>query len=121
MFCSFSEMPHLLSRVMRAGEQAHPRAELPGLADDADVSCLRALRALLDLVFDLRALGQAFEALAADRAEVHEDVIAAVGLRDEAVALRVVEPLHGSGCHFHLPASSTNVQRRRHRTTGTRS
>src|SRR4029450_11616152 len=56
---------------------------------------------------DLRALVKALEALAGDRAEVNEDVVAAVGLRDEAVALRVVEPLHGSGCHvFPLPAPS---------------
>src|SRR5207244_13489454 len=53
------------------------------------------------------ALGEALESRAGDRAEVNEDVVAAVGLRDEAVALRVVEPLHGSGCHvFHLPAPS---------------
>src|SRR5213078_4702296 len=115
-------MLHLPSGVMaRAGESLTRARELPYSADDADVPGLRALRALLDLVLDLRTLGQALEALAADRAEVNEDVVAAVCLRDEAVALRVVEPLHGSACHFHLPAPSTNVQRRRGRTTGTRS
>src|SRR3954451_11146039 len=77
------------------------------VTDDADVAGLGTFRALLDLVLDLRAFGEALEALTGDRAEVHEDVVAAVGLRDEAVALRVVEPLHGSGCHvFHLPATS---------------
>src|SRR4026208_2249482 len=91
---------------MRAGEKL-TRARNLGLTDDADVACLRTLWAFLDLVLDLRAFGQALEALAGDRAEVNEDVVAAVGLRDEAVALRIVEPLHGSGCHvFHLPAPS---------------
>src|SRR6266496_6584791 len=91
---------------MRAGEQV-TRARDFGLTDDADVAGLGTFRALLDLVLDLGAFGEALEALAGDRAEVHEDVVTAVGLRDEAVALRVVEPLHGSGCHvFHLPAPS---------------
>src|SRR5438309_11973843 len=86
---------------------AHARARKRALPDDADVPSLGTLGALLDLVLDLRAFGEALEALAGDRAEVNEDVVAAVGLRDEAVALRVVEPLHGSGCHvFHLPAPS---------------
>src|SRR5207237_4026124 len=100
---------------------AHPRARI-GLTDDADVAGLGSLGTLFDLVLDLRAFGEALEALAGDCAEVNEDVVAAVGLRDEAVALRVVEPLHGSGCHvFHLPAPSRTMQRRRDRTTGTRS
>src|SRR5205809_8026695 len=98
------------------------RAPNSELTDDADVARLGALRAFLDLVLHLRAFGEALEALAGDRAEVNEDVVAAVGLRDKAVALRVVEPLHGSGCHvFHLPAPSRTMQRRRDRTTGTRS
>src|SRR3954447_14432794 len=79
----------------------------PFAALSPPLSLLGTFRALLDLVLDLGAFGEALEALAGDRAEVHEDVVTAVGLRDEAVALRVVEPLHGSGCHvFHLPAPS---------------
>src|SRR5207248_9502064 len=106
IFCSFSEITHLLPQMSARGRETHPRAKF-GLTDDADVAGLRAFRALFDLVLDLRAFGEALEALAGDRAEVNEDVVAAVGLRDEAVALRVVEPLHGSGCHvFHLPAPS---------------
>src|SRR5712691_1183326 len=81
--------------------------------DDADVACLRALRPLLHLVLHLRALGQALEALAADRAVVDEDVLATIVLRDEAVTLVVVEPLHGSGCHIHTSFDCvTNVQRK---------
>src|SRR5881398_479357 len=118
IFCSFSEIAHLLPEMSARGRETHPRAKF-GLTDDADVAGLGAFGALFDLVLDLRAFGEALEALAGDRAEVNEDVVAAVCLRDEAVALRVVEPLHGSACHFHLPAPSTNVQRRRGRTNGT--
>src|SRR4029453_13978755 len=79
--------------------QTRPRMSV--LAGDGDVAGLRALRALLGLVLDLRAFFQALVALPLDRAEVHEDVVAAVGLCDEAVALVGVEPLDGSGCHVH--------------------
>src|SRR3954447_4437292 len=88
------------------GGGAYPPPEIR-VNQQGDVAGLGTFRALLDLVLDLGAFGEALEALTGDRAEVHEDVVAAVGLRDEAVALRVVEPLHGSGCHvFHLPATS---------------
>ena len=50
---------------------------------------------------------------AADRAVVDEDVLATIVLRDEAVTLVVVEPLHGSGCHIHTSFDCvTNVQRK---------
>ena len=41
---------------------------------------------------------EALEALCLDRAEVNEHVLATL-LGDEAEALRLVEPLHGTGCH----------------------
>src|SRR4051794_17422325 len=85
---------------MRAA-RPKPRRRQISLRRDDDVAGLRALRALLDLVLHLRALGQRLEAVALDRAEVDEDVVTAVFLRDEAVALRVVEPLDCSGCHVH--------------------
>jgi len=47
---------------------------------------------LVDFELDLVALGQALEALGLDGAVVDEDVLAALDL-DEAVPLRVVEPL----------------------------
>src|SRR6266545_1444806 len=84
-----------------------PRPRAPARShrgDDADGACLRTLRPVLHLVLHLRPLSEALEALAADRAVVDEDVLATVVLRDEAVALVVVEPLDGSGCHIsHLP------------------
>src|SRR5207247_8413372 len=71
---------------------------------DPDVARLRPLGAVFDLVLHPHSLVQALEALAADRAEVDEHVLAAIVLRDEAVALVVAEPLDGSGCHlYHLP------------------
>src|SRR5262249_47635393 len=60
--------------------------------------------------------------LAADRAVVDEDVLAPLVLRDEAVALVVSEPLHGSGCHVYTSLDCvTNVQRKAEAKTGTRS
>src|SRR6266540_3856870 len=80
---------------------------------DADAARLRTLRPLLHLVLDLRALGEALVALALDRAVVDEHVLARVIRRDEAVALVVAEPLHGSGCHLDTSLDCfTNVQRK---------
>src|SRR5262245_22683297 len=91
-----------------------PAGSLRG-ADDGDVLPLRALGAPLGLELDLRALGERLEAVAADRRVVDEDVLAAVARGDEAVALRVVEPLHSSCCHRNPPppAYFENGQRRR--------
>src|SRR3954469_25916124 len=55
---------------------------------------LRSLLPLDDFEFDLIALGERLESVALNRAEVHEDVRTAL-VRDETVALRIVEPLHG--------------------------
>src|ERR671923_487256 len=70
------------------------------LRDDLDVRGLGALRPLARLELHLRALGQRLEALAGDLREVDEHVLAAALRLDEAVALRVVEPLDGSGRHL---------------------
>ena len=66
--------------------------------DLADVGGLEPLGALGHLELDLIALGEALEALRLDGVEVHEHVVASL-LGDEAVALRVVEPLDRSLCH----------------------
>src|SRR5207244_2483999 len=90
--------------------------------DDADGACLRALRTILNFVLHLRPFGEALVPLAADRAVVDEDVLATIVLRDEAVALVVAEPLHGSGCHIYTSLDCvTNVQRKAQAETGTRS
>src|SRR5215211_7024496 len=90
-------MRSLISRARRRSRSPCSSA----WGDDADVACLRTLRPVLHLVLHLRALSQALEALAADRAVVDEDVLATVVLLDKAVTLVVVEPLHRSGCHIY--------------------
>src|ERR1700747_1988815 len=90
------------------------------LADCDDVASLGALLPLGRLELDLRALGERLEALARDRAEVDEHVFAALVRGDEAVPLRVVEPLDGSGCHISTPPSAEvlngqEAQRKRNR------
>src|SRR5215210_3568235 len=64
-----------------------------------DVDRLRALVAGLGIEGDLRALGQRLEAVGVDAGVVDEEVLATLIGRDEAEALVVVEPLHGSGRH----------------------
>ena len=71
----------------------------PGLPFDAGFSSglpnvrgLEPLRALGHFELDLVALGQALEALGLNGVEMHEDVLATL-LGDEAVTLRIVEPL----------------------------
>src|ERR671927_214234 len=76
-------------------------ADLKRLADRDDVGRFGALRPLARLELHLRTLGQGLEALACDLRVVDEQVLAALGGLDEPVALRVVEPLHGSGRHVH--------------------
>src|SRR5882762_649920 len=64
-----------------------------------DVRRLLALRAGGDFEADLLAFLEGLEALHVDRREVREQIVAAVIRSDEAVALRVVEPLDGTSCH----------------------
>src|SRR6185436_4192310 len=64
-----------------------------------DVRRLLALRAGGDFEADLLAFLEGLEALHVDRGEVREQIVAAVIRSDEAVALRVVEPLDGASCH----------------------
>src|SRR4026209_43600 len=68
-----------------------------------DVDRLRALLALALLVLDASVLLQRLEAVAGDVRVMYEKVLSPSVGRDEAIALRVVEPLHGSGCHRHTP------------------
>src|SRR4051794_15104907 len=65
-----------------------------------DVRGRWALVALLGVVAHLCALGQRLEAVALDRAVVHEQVLAGVIRRDESEALVVAEPLHCSCGHL---------------------
>src|SRR5438094_10611524 len=86
-----------------------------------DVGRLGALLALTRLELDFRVLGQGLEPLARDVRVVHEEILPAVLRRDESVSLRVVKPLHGSGCHQISTSLTTHERTRRRRATGTRS
>src|SRR5438477_12305867 len=72
---------------------------LSGWLDRDDVRGLQALGALRDFELDVRAFGEGAEAIALNRGEVYEHILAALR-GDEAEALRVVEPLDGAGL-FH--------------------
>ena len=83
----------------RTREKAGPLGRDPAfrltlglLSGLADVGGLESLRTLGDLELDLIALAQALEALGLNGVEVHEHVVAAL-LGNEAVPLRIVEPL----------------------------
>src|SRR6187401_934621 len=76
------------------------RSELRS-GEDANVRGLQALLALLHFELHALVLSERLEAVALDVAEVGEEVGAARVLRDEAEALALVEPLHGSGLGRH--------------------
>src|SRR5207302_6648633 len=71
-----------------------------------DVRRLRALGALGDLELHLLTLCEAAEALHLDGRVVDEHVLAASVGSDEAIAFRIVEPLHGTSRHPSLPFAS---------------
>src|SRR5918999_1560234 len=64
-----------------------------------DVGRRRAFLPLRHVERDLLAVFQRFEARSLDRAVMGKEILAAVIRRDEAEALRVVEPLHGTCRH----------------------
>ena len=59
---------------------------------------MQSFIASLDLEFDFLTFSKSLEAIHRYRREVNEDVFTTV-LLDEAVALRIVEPLHFSSGH----------------------
>jgi hypothetical protein len=82
----------------------HPHSE------SADVLRLGALGTLGDVELDLLVLVEGLVALRLDRRVVHEDVVAAVLLRNEAETLLGVEPLHGALSHVLVtPVIGTRV------------
>src|SRR5690606_41521396 len=66
---------------------------------DDDVSSLRALRTLLDIVGHLVCFVQGTETVRLDGGEVYEGVVTAVILSYEAVTLLAAEPLDLAFCH----------------------
>src|ERR687891_655731 len=95
-------------------------ASLRGLDD---VERLRPLLTLTGLELDLRSLGEGLESVSTDAGVMNEEILATVRRRDEAVALRVVEPLDGSCCHIEKHLLTTDHERVRVvlGTAGTRS
>src|SRR5437870_4200771 len=98
----------IMTFLLSAQPSAVPAATLSAAAgmrqslllDERDVDGLRALVAVLGVVGDPRALGEGAEAVGVDARVVDEEVLAALVRRDEAEALLVAEPLHGSGSHM---------------------
>src|SRR5206468_6990050 len=89
-------------RPTKSPRGAKPRGPLKTAPLDLsclDVGRLLAFRALRHIEGNLLAFLEGLEALHLDRREVREEVFAAVVGRDEPVSLRVIEPLHSSGCH----------------------
>src|SRR5215471_17987973 len=80
-----------------------PRALVPvGSADGHDVFRLGSLLALGDVELDLLPFLQAAIAVAGDRAEVHEHVLATL-YRDKTVPFVGIEPLHSALSHVPSP------------------
>src|SRR3954462_13247146 len=113
----------LPTRARRGGTRWTVPSDAPGAdglsVDDAaplqrgDVDGLRALVAGLGVVGHLRALSQRLEAAGVDAGVVDEEVLAALVRGDEAEALVVVEPLHGSGSHDFLHGACALRTRRK--------
>src|SRR5687767_4217290 len=81
-------------------------------SDRDDVRGLGALLTLAGLELHLRTLDERLEALADDVGVVDEEILAALVRADEAIALRVVEPLDCSGCHQrHLASGAAKPSR----------
>jgi len=65
----------------------------------ANVRCLLPLWAASDFETNSLTFLQGLEALALNRGEVDEEILAAAFGGDEAEALRIVEPFYGACCH----------------------
>src|SRR3954470_21429407 len=119
--CAVTVTPRILGALEASGPGSERRRRAPPLAmpclDHGHVLRLGALLTLDAVELDLRSLGERPEALAVDGAVMDEQVLAARVRGDEAIPLRIVEPLDGSGCHVcnTSPAISRNGQRKRRR------
>src|SRR6266702_1410320 len=69
------------------------------VSDRLNVGLLLALRSLLDLKAHLLPLLKGLEALRLHFRKMSKQVFAAIVWRNEAKALRIVKPLHSTGCH----------------------
>jgi hypothetical protein len=64
------------------------------------ILCLRAFLAIRDVEFNLLTIGQSFEAIALNRAEVNE-YIGAIFTLDKTKSLRFVKPFNSTSCLRH--------------------
>src|SRR3569623_819174 len=67
------------------------------ISERLDRRCLHPLGAALGFVLNALAFLQGAEAVALDFFEMGEQVLTAIGRRDETAALGIVEPLHRAG------------------------
>src|SRR5205085_8552913 len=92
-------------RLNAGGANVAPPACTATALQRLDVRRGRALLALRHVEGDLLAFLERLVARALDGGVMGEEILAAVIRRDEAEALRVVEPLYGTCSHFVLPKS----------------
>src|SRR5205823_2382206 len=111
------------SRGLGPWRSGSAEREVSALACDRhDVGRLGALLPLAGLELDPGALVQRLVALARDLREMDEQVLAALVGGDEPIALRSVEPLHGTGSHVHTSLTThERVEKALDRVVGTRS
>src|SRR5882762_7699741 len=83
------------------------RRRAPGL-DWLHILCLEPFGPLGHVEADLLAFRERAKTFRVDGRVVAKDILAAIVLRDEPKALRIVEPLHCTGCHA-LPSQSQAV------------
>src|ERR671935_1214287 len=81
------------------------------LSDRANVRRLEPLGAARHVELHLLPLGEGAEPLRLDGGVVAEHVVAAAVLRDEAEALRIVEPLHSTSSHLLFDSFFSTVGR----------
>jgi hypothetical protein len=98
--------------MLATGRETTRRAGL----DLPDVHRLRPLVAGLLVIGDLAVLLERLEAISLNAGKVDEEVAIALIRSDEAEALLVVEPLHGTGRHL-APSSFVHWSCQRKRTT----
>src|SRR4029078_3732805 len=101
--CTSPSISNFSSATISSYTKHAPRGPHVSSRSLLDVDRLRALLALALLVLDSSILLQRLEAVAGDVRVMDEEVLSTPVGRDEAVTLRVVEPLHGSGCHRNTP------------------
>ena len=87
---------------MLAGGSKNTYEPSPSSGHTLDVRGVKSLRTSLDLELHLLTFCQRLESFHADSGEMHEHVLAS-HLLNEAIPLRIIEPLHFPSGHLQLP------------------